>query len=159
MTIDNMSVRDFWKLPSRKWDDEIPLFSGLVILPQRTDWLGLMKYRLKRVLAKLLALTPPEIWEVGHLHDSGYRCMDFVAVDKKNEAICRLAGCSDVIHIDGIGGYGKWSAETGVPKLVTPSDWSIDCLAKSGLLRMFCRGSIDVGAALSSFEIYAVKEK
>lgn len=41
-------------------------------------------------------------------HDSGYRMMDFVAV-KDGEAICRLSGSSDVLHFNGIGGYGDYS--------------------------------------------------
>jgi len=75
-------------------------------------------------------------------HDSGYRMMDFVAV-KNNKPICRLSGCSDVVHIGGLIGEGL------------NSNWSIDCLSKSGLLRLF-NGSkkIRVGAALSSFEVF-----
>jgi len=68
------------------------------------------------------------------IHDSNYRCMDFVAV---------------VIHINGIGGYGKdWFTEY----------WSIDCLKKSGLLRMFTHGKLTCGPALSSFELYSIKK-
>lgn len=90
------------------------------------------------------------------MHESGYRCMDFVAV-KDGEPICLISGGSDVLHIDGIGGYGnKWG--DGVPKSVFPAGWNIDCLAKSGLLRLWCKGRILCGAALSSFEIYRTEE-
>ena len=91
------------------------------------------------------------------LHDSGYRCMDFVAVSK-GEPICRLSGCSDVIHVDGIGGYGHdWLEEHGhCPSLVPPSSWSIDCLPKSGLLHMWpASHKMIAGHAFSSFEIFA----
>jgi hypothetical protein len=40
------------------------------------------------------------------LHDSGYRLLDFAAV-KDNKAICLLSGCSDVLDLEGIGGFYK----------------------------------------------------
>lgn len=91
------------------------------------------------------------------LHESGFRKMDFVAV-KDNTPFCRLSGCSDVIHIDGIGGRGEWRGEGGIPSSVIPKGWSIDCLKKSGLLRLFCAYScsIKAGLALSSFEVFGV---
>lgn len=113
-------------LPERKWDEEIGEFDSLIILPTK------------------------------HLHDSGFWCMDFVAV-RGREPFCKLSGCSDVIHIDGIGGYGKWDSRSGVPTLVPPKGWSIDCLKKSKLLRLFSDGKLRAGRALSSFELYAVK--
>ena len=95
------------------------------------------------------------------LHDSGYRLLDFVAV-RNQKPICRLSGCSDVIHIEGIGGFGfDWlNRYEDCPKLVPPIGWSIDCLKTSGLLRMFCCRGMRAGSALSSFEIYSnpVKE-
>jgi len=93
------------------------------------------------------------------MHESGFRKMDFVAV-KENTPFCRLSGCSDVIHIDGIGGYGEWRGG-GIPSSVIPKGWSMDCLKKSGLLRLFCAYSCNLKAnpALSSFEIFGVKIK
>lgn len=93
-------------------------------------------------------------------HDSSYRCMDFVAV-REGKPLCLLSGCSDVVHIEGIGGYGfDWLVKySGCPSLVPPTGWSIDCLPTSGLLRMFCHGRIKAGLALSSFEIYQVPQK
>jgi len=88
-------------------DNSIGNFQGLIILPEE------------------------------EIHDSGFRCMDFVAC-KGVHPICRLSGCSDVIHIDGIGGFGPrpWPANT-FPQLTEPKSWSIDCLPTSGLLRLF----------------------
>jgi hypothetical protein len=88
------------------------------------------------------------------MHDSGFRIMDFVAV-KDNKPICKLSGCSDVLHIDGIGGYGNWNLGKRIPKSIPPKGWSIDCLERSGLLRLFSDGELTVGAALSSFEIFS----
>lgn len=129
MNINQMKRKDFERLPHRKWDEDIGEFDSLVILPLRKK------------------------------HDSGFRLMDFVAV-KDDKPTCLLSGCSDVIHIEGIGGYGlNWNPKYGgVPRLVPPVGWSIDCLATSGLLRLFHHGNIKVGTALSSFEIYQVKE-
>jgi hypothetical protein len=92
-------------------------------------------------------------------HDSGYRVMDFVAV-VNGMPICRLSGCSDVLHIDGIGGLGyNWLEEYHkVPDKVIPSGWSMDCLLTSGLMRFFPsfdrHKGIIAGMALSSFEIF-----
>lgn len=90
-------------------------------------------------------------------HDSGYRCMDFIAI-RDNKAICRLSGCSDVIHFDGIGGYGKdWlNKYNKVPDTLPVKDWNIDSLLTSGLIRIFSHSyTLNAGAALSSFELYA----
>lgn len=73
-------------------------------------------------------------------HDSGWMCMDFVAVNDEGEPICRLSGCSDVLTFDVIGGRGK--------------RWSIDCLP-CGYLRLFSQSALTAGPELSSFEIYA----
>jgi hypothetical protein len=88
--------------------------------------------------------------------------MDFVAV-LDNEPVCRLSGCSDVIHLDGIGGFGdKWLEKNGgVPDAVPPAGWTIDCMRVSGLLRLFCTGrgrlKLRCAEALSSFEVFAIR--
>ena len=129
--INEMTRKDFDKVPSRKWNENIGEFDSLITLPSRT------------------------------LHESGYRCMDFVAV-RDNKAIARLSGCSDVIHLDGIGGYGlNWMDKYHrVPDATPPTGWSIDCLPKSGLLRLFPNShKLHAGSALSSFELFAVPRK
>ena len=84
-------------------------------------------------------------------HDSGFQIMDFVPCNSHHEPICRISGGSDVIHIDGIGGLGDWSGN--IPKNRPIEAWSIDCLP-CGYLRIFCRGLITCGHALSDFEIF-----
>ena len=129
MNVNKMTRKEFDALRSRGWNEDIGVFDILIILPGR----------------------------IKDMHDSGYRCMDFVAV-KDGEPICRLSGCSDVIHIEGVSGYGKgWVQKYGgVPKLVPPAAWNIDCLPKSGLLRMFTFShKMSCGDALSSFDIYS----
>lgn len=83
-------------------------------------------------------------------HDSGLMCMDFVACIK-GKPICRLSGHSDVLNIDGIGGYGKWHGS--VPETIRPKGWSIECLP-CGYLHMWCKECLEAGDTLSSFEIY-----
>jgi hypothetical protein len=123
--INNCTKKEFESLPKREWGEDIGEFDSLIILPTR------------------------------HTHDSGYRCMDFVAV-KREKAICRLSGCSDVIHIDGIGGFGEWEGD--IPTLIPPKEWCVDCLKKSGLLRIFSGYKLKCGAALSSFELFATRK-
>lgn len=131
MKISEMTRKDFESLPTKEWNKEVECTS-LIILPGKAK----------------------------DMHESGFRCMDFVAV-KGDEAICLLSGCSDVLHIDGIGGYGNnWLGKYGtVPRAVPPSGWSIDCLPKSGLLRIWPTSQrILCGISLSSYEIYALEK-
>lgn len=116
-TLNEMTRKDFEAVPDRKWDRDIGTFNSLIILPTRLK------------------------------HDSGYRCMDFVACDD-DKPIARLSGCSDVLHVGGI------SAETHPGRLVV---WSIDCLRTSGLPRLFVPGGeMTAGPALSDFEVFPV---
>jgi len=108
-----------------------------------------------------LECTSIVILPLRRLHDSGYRCMDFVAVNH-GKPICRCAGGSDVLHIDGIGGCGQWTAQAGLPLFVKPKGWSIDCLRTSGLLQLWpskAGCNLRIGSALSSFEVFGVEKK
>ena len=130
--VNKMTRKQFEELPEReKWNDVV-ICDSIVMIPGKSR----------------------------PLHDSGYRCIDFVAV-KDDVPICRLSGCSDVVHIDGIGGYGfDWlNKYRKVPSLVEPSGWNIDCLPKSGLFRMWCNGEIACGPGMSSFEIERKERK
>ena len=127
--VNEMTRKELESLPHRKWNESIE-FDSMVILPGRAK----------------------------DLHDSGFRCMDFVAC-RGAEPICRLSGCSDVIHIEGIGGLGKdWLEIHGtIPRHIRPVGWNIDCLKKSGLLRLFtdcCK--MECGPSLSSFEVFSL---
>ena len=127
MSVFYMTKEDFEKVPERDgWAKDIGEFSSLVIIP------------------------------MDYAHDSGWMCMDFVAVDKEGEPICKLSGCSDVLNLDGIGGYGRYEdwRNGEIPKLVEPKGWSIDCLP-CGYLWLFSHSTLTAGAALSNFEIYA----
>lgn len=126
MRVEKMTKKDFNNIPFRKWDEDIGKFSSLVIIPTRKK------------------------------HDSGYMCMEFVAVDANHEPICKMSGCSDVIHIDGIGGYGNIRESGEIQKMIVPKGWSIDCLP-CGYLRLFLDGKMTCGLDLSDFEVYREK--
>ena len=119
-----MTKEDFEKVPrTGGWSEDVGEFNSLVIIPQN------------------------------YAHDSGWMCMDFVAVSKDGEPICRLSGYSDVLNLDGIGGCGNWRRGE-IPRLIEPKGWSIDCLP-CGYLRLFSHSTLTAGPALSNFEIYA----
>ncbi len=84
------------------------------------------------------------------LHDSGFRIMDFVLC-KDEKPICRFSAGSDVLHLDGIAGLGQ--------DAVKPKAWRIDCLPKSGYLRILSRYPMENGRGLSDFEIFSVPKK
>ena len=74
----------------------------------------------------------------GELHDSGFPCMKFI-LEKDGEIVGCVGGGSDVMHINGIGGYGgiddyKEVLRTNMVKRV---GWSIDCLPVSKCARLF----------------------
>ena len=124
MNIFSMTKEDFEKVPDRQgWSRDVGEFNSLVIIPQ------------------------------DYAHDSGWMCMDFVAVDINGEPICKLSGCSDVLSLDGVGGYGNYG--TGKTTIyVKPKGWSIDCLP-CGYLRVFANGALTAGPALSDFAVYS----
>lgn len=120
-------------------------------LPYRQNW------------AEQVECTSIVILPTRKRHDSGYRAMDFVAVDARNKPICRLAGGSDVLCIGGIGGYNREGIDT-LPSMIKRVAWSIDCLPTSGLLHLYVLGSTGegkmvCGAALSSFELFYSREE
>lgn len=93
-----------------------------------------------------------------HYHDSGWRCMSFVTI-QNGVPTYRISGCSDVIHLGGIGGHNFKSIDRIKSQTVPNADWHIDCLPVSGLLRIFSGNyKLFVGASLSDFELF-YKEK
>lgn len=83
-------------------------------------------------------------------HSSGFRNIDFIAVDDKGKPICSCSGCSDVIHFND----EFWT--------ISNSGCKIDCLGKSGLFRIFPTDpsmKIIIGIACSDALIWTIKEK
>lgn len=128
MNIFKAKKSDFYSLPKIEWDEDM---NG-----KQFDSIIILPERRK--------------------HDSGYMCMSFVGcID--GEAVAIMGGGSDVLHIDGIGGYGKGWFERlhGVPRLAPIKSWNIDCLP-CGCLNIWASGrKIEIGSMLSSFEIFA----
>lgn len=91
------------------------------------------------------------------LHDSGWDTMTFIMIDYKNEKMYKSFGGSDVLHINGIGGYGEDYKKTILTNMVPRTAWHIDCLP-CGLLRLFCGKRLKTGYGLSDFEIYTIEE-
>lgn len=92
----------------------------------------------------------------GSLHDSGYRRMKFIYLKRDGEVAGVSSGASDVIHLDGIGGYGQdW--RTGIDeRKIDISGWSIDCLP-NGCVRIFARKPLVAPEmCLSDAEVFAV---
>jgi hypothetical protein len=160
-SIRKMTRTEFEAVPAAKWDEDIGEFDSLVVIPAEIDRGEVSRYNTRSRLHKILPtiFREPEIYEITGLHDSGYRCMGFVAC-RGDMPLRYLSGCSDVVNLDGIGGYGKdWLQIHGtVPQSTHIVGWNIDCLTSSGLLRIFPspRFVLIVGHALSNFEIFAV---
>lgn len=72
----------------------------------------------------------------GDLHDSGFGCMKFV-LTHHDDIVGAVGGGCDVVHLNGIGGYGIDWQKNLADKKVPVIDWSIDLLPKSGCLRVF----------------------
>lgn len=84
-------------------------------------------------------------------HDSGYRIMHF-CLCKGKDAICVIDGCSDSIFMHNTD-YGR---SPSFPKEIR--EWSIDCLPKSGYLRVWNDFTLKCGGGLSSFDVFVVRK-
>ena len=95
-------------------------------------------------------------------HDSDFSCMKFILL-KHFDIVGVVGGGSDVIHINGIGGYGDWKkGKINFSKPPKGYDWSIDCLPKSKCVRLFILGQKELytdGLVYSDFNIYVKEEE
>lgn len=83
-------------------------------------------------------------------HDSGYRIMHF-CLCKGRETICVIDGCSDSIYMHN-SNYGRSpSFPNGI------HSWKIDCLPKSGYLRVWNDFVMKCGGGLSSFDVFVMR--
>jgi hypothetical protein len=129
-SIEEMTRKDFAKIQKRKgsFGEDLRDVKSIVLIPTRRK------------------------------DDSGFVIMDYVAYKLDGSFI--YCGGGDVFHLGGIGGLGyDWIHKySGVPAMVPPCDWNIDCLPASGYLRLFSMsGKIICGPDLSSMEIYCEK--
>jgi len=74
------------------------------------------------------------------LHESGYGCMEFCLVNCNKEPIGKVGGGSDVVNLDGIGGYGvNWlDGFQGIRKMIHVHGWTFDLLP-CGYLNVWTR--------------------
>lgn len=95
------------------------------------------------------------------IHDSGWGCMEFCLIDRNNEPIGKVGGGSDVVNLDGIGGYGdNWLRFTDdLPRTIRVHGWSIDLLP-CGYLNVWTRRTLYIkhGIVCSSFEVFSEDE-
>lgn len=91
----------------------------------------------------------------GELHDSGFGCMKFV-LTLHDDIVGAVGGWCDVVHLNGIGGYGLNWQRSLTSRNVPVIDWSIDLLPKSGCLRVFSGHKLVLrdGFICSDFEVY-----
>lgn len=86
-------------------------------------------------------------------HDSGYLCMKFVLLNEEQKIVGVVGGGSDVVNLNGIGGYGWHMQYFDNPRCF---GWSIDCLPKSQCMRLFCGRPLHLDDWIGSdFGIYA----
>ena len=90
------------------------------------------------------------------IHDSGFRCMKFVLYNgRSDEIVGVVGGYSDVVHFNGVGGYGK---SFNFHKLEKPIGYKIDCLRKSGYLRIMTAHYLEISDFIGSdFDFYVGK--
>lgn len=87
-------------------------------------------------------------------HDSGYRILNF-AVIVNNKPICKIVGCFDLLRLGSSDGLHV----RRLPKLYRPVGLNIDCLATSGLLRIFCDIPLVLTPQMSTFDMYYIEPK
>lgn len=89
-------------------------------------------------------------------HDSDFSCMKFILLKGYN-IVGVVSGWSDVININGIGGYGE---HLDLDKPRKGYDWSIDCLPVSKCVRLFIGESKELytDSFIGSNFIFYVKE-
>ena len=133
-SLNQYTITEFRALPKRQFGEDIGNFDSLIILPTRRK------------------------------HDSGYRCMEFVAI-KGEQPVCRMGGGSDVIHLLGLDGFNRFGGNDSKKLFIRRTEnvtfnaiFRIDCLP-CGLLRIFCCYRLKAGQDLSSFELYVDETK
>lgn len=94
------------------------------------------------------------------IHDSGWGCMEFCLIGRNNEPIGKVGGGSDVINLDGIGGYGDNWLFNGIPRTVPVHGWSIDLLP-CGYLNVWTGRTLYVNDCIicSNFEVFSEDER
>ena len=96
-----------------------------------------------------------------NIHESGWGCMEFCLIDLNGKPIGKVGGGSDVINLDGIGGYGDLSLRfVGIPRTIPVHGWSIDLLP-CGYLNVWTRRTLYIKDSIvwSNFEVFSDDER
>lgn len=96
----------------------------------KKEFLEMENYKPTRTFNEIIIVPTNEI------HDSGWRCMKFILAHN-GEIVGVVSGWSDVVHINGIGGYGKDIVGALNSQMTKRVGWAIDCLPKSRCIRLF----------------------
>lgn len=95
------------------------------------------------------------------LHESEFGCMEFCLVNENNEPIGKVGGSSDIIALDGIGGYGAdWMERFGgIPQFISVHGWTIDLLP-CGYLNVWTRQTLFIRSPYicSAMEVFSEDE-
>ena len=93
-------------------------------------------------------------------HSSGFGCMKYILCHGF-EIVGVVGGGSDVVHLNGIGGYGDGKAfdEALKAQKVDRVGWRIDILPNSGCARLFCDHWLKIETPICSDFIVYVKER
>lgn len=98
------------------------------------------------------------IVSTGKVHESGYLCMKLVFVSGCRVVGC-AGGCCDVLHLNGIGGYGLNYKETIVTQKVDHINWQVDLLP-NGCVRIYTSKKLQIGSCnISDFEVFDAEVK
>ena len=116
----------------------------------KTEFMNLPNKKLKGYFNNIIIVPMNE------LHDSGYRCMKFILCMDR-DIVGVVSGWSDVMHFDGIGGYGRNLGNFYNQARRMPS-YSIDCLPKSRLIRVMTHELLEAESFVGSDFIFYRKE-
>ena len=106
-----------------------------IIEMTKEELLELKNFRTKKLFSSIIIVP------TGEIHESGYMCMKYILCNNyMDEIVGVVGGYCDVMHINGIMAYKKEA-----------HSWSIDCLPKSGCLRIFSHSELE----LPDYETYS----
>lgn len=93
----------------------------------------------------------------GEIHDSNFGCFKIILIDDSSrEIVGAIGGYCDIIHLNGIGGYGlnfDASLKSGKTSVI---DWKIDILPVCNCVRIHCRYPLSYDEFIGSdFQVYA----
>lgn len=94
------------------------------------------------------------------IHDSGYRCMKFILV-RRREIVGCVGGGSDVVHPNEIGNMGMYPNFDMYRRGFVPAmHMNIDCLKESGCVRLIFGENMKCDGFIGSdFLFYITEEK